>query len=168
MEEFGPVQVLVVGFDQLEYNGRILEELAKLSDQDIIRLIDLVVVGKDQSGGVSSISVSDLTDEQAAKYGKVVGRLMGLDDSGRETDADERSGAVSTADESVFDEETRWAIADAIPFGKTAAVALIEHRWATPLREAIREAGGVPLADTWIHPDDLADVGITPKYRKSA
>ena len=38
-------------------------------------------------------------------------------------------------------------------------VALIEHRWAIPLRDAIRRAGGVPLADSWIHPEDLIAIG---------
>jgi hypothetical protein len=33
-------------------------------------------------------------------------------------------------------------------------VALIEHRWAIPLRDAIHKTGGRTLADAWIHPDD--------------
>ena len=56
-------------------------------------------------------------------------------------------------------EETMWSIADTIPMGTTAAVALIEHRWAIPLRDAIGRAGGVALADTWVHPEDLVAAG---------
>ena len=33
-------------------------------------------------------------------------------------------------------------------------VALIEHRWAIPLRDAIHKTGGRTLVDAWIHPDD--------------
>jgi hypothetical protein len=167
MEEFGPVQILVVGFDDLQYNGKILEEFARLNEKDIVRLLDLVVVEKDQSGEVTSIGMTDLPPEQAEKLGAMVGALMGLEAEG---DKDvERSGATEAAEEGVFNEETRWAIADAIPFGEAAAVALIEHRWAIPLRDAIRGAGGVPLADTWIHPEDLVAAGAKAgEFKKSA
>ena len=52
-----------------------------------------------------------------------------------------------------------WAISDAIPPGVSAAVVLIEHRWAIPLRAAISSAGGFALEDTWVHPAELAVVG---------
>ena len=51
-------------------------------------------------------------------------------------------------------------IADSIPNGTAAAIALIEHRWAIPLKEAIGRAGGFPLSDVWIHPLDLVAVGL--------
>ena len=50
---------------------------------------------------------------------------------------------------------TTWSLADAIPPGTTAAVALIEHLWATPLREAIARAGGRALEETWLHREDI-------------
>jgi hypothetical protein len=56
-------------------------------------------------------------------------------------------------------DEAVWSIADTIPAGTAAAVALIEHRWAIPLRDAVRRAGGVALADTWVHPEDLVAAG---------
>ena len=37
-----------------------------------------------------------------------------------------------------------------------AVVALIEHRWAIPVGDAVRQAGGETLADAWVHPEDLA------------
>ncbi len=60
---------------------------------------------------------------------------------------------------SAFDDEDVWFIADAIPEGTAAAIAVLEHRWAIPLRDAIRSTGGVPLADEWLHPEDLLAVG---------
>ncbi len=56
--------------------------------------------------------------------------------------------------------EEAWYIADTIPEGSVAAVVLIEHLWAIPLREAIVDAGGISLADEWIHPQDLIAVGV--------
>ena len=52
-----------------------------------------------------------------------------------------------------------WYIADSIPPGMTAAIVILEHRWAIPLRNAIANAGGVALADKWLHPQDLLAVG---------
>jgi hypothetical protein len=47
-----------------------------------------------------------------------------------------------------------------IPAGMAAAVAVIEHRWAIPLREKLRGAGGVLLGDSWVHPTDLIAIGV--------
>ena len=52
-------------------------------------------------------------------------------------------------------EGSTWSLADAIAPGTSAAVALIEHLWATPLREAIARAGGTALEETWLHRDDV-------------
>jgi len=58
-----------------------------------------------------------------------------------------------------YSEEEVWYLADAIPPGSSAGIALLEHRWAIPLREAIERAGGEPLADAWVHPTDLVAAG---------
>ena len=52
-----------------------------------------------------------------------------------------------------------WSVADVVPPGSMAAVVL-EHRWAIPLRDAVRRAGGAALADAWIHPEDLVLYGV--------
>ena len=52
-----------------------------------------------------------------------------------------------------------WYVDDAIPNGSVVAIALIEHRWAVGLRDALGAAGGYHLADAWVHPIDLAAVG---------
>jgi hypothetical protein len=49
-----------------------------------------------------------------------------------------------------------WAISHAIPPGMSAAIVLIEHPWAIPLRAAISKAGGFALEYTWVHPTELA------------
>lgn len=160
MDEFGPVQILVVGFDGTSFNGEILPELQRLKEADIIRLVDMVVVAKDEDGEILGVELSDLSDEQRAEFGAIAGALVGLgvepDEEGVEAGA--LAGAAA-AEDGILGEETMWSVADTIPEGTTAAVALIEHRWAIPLRDAIRRAGGVPLADSWIHPEDLIAIG---------
>ena len=72
--EFGPVQMLVLEFDRDRLRGEILDELKRLREQDIIRLVDLVVVAKDENGGVSALETSDLATEEAMEYGAVEAR----------------------------------------------------------------------------------------------
>ena len=52
-------------------------------------------------------------------------------------------------------ETSAWSLAESVPVGSTAAVALIEHIWAAPLRGAIQRAGGVPLDETWLAQQDV-------------
>jgi uncharacterized membrane protein len=159
MEEFGPVQIMVVGFRETNFQGGVLTELKRLKELDIVRLVDLVVVTKDDDGEILGVELSDLSAEESAELGAIAGALVGLGMDGEEgAEAGALAGAEATED-GILGEEEMWSIADAIPNGSTAAVALIEHRWAIPLRDAIRDAGGVPLADSWIHPEDLVALG---------
>jgi len=160
VDEFGPVQILVVGFDNVDFTGKILGELRRLKEQDIIRLIDLVVVAKDRDGEIAGVEMSDLTAEEREQFGAIAGALIGLGMDGDEEtmEAGAVVGAVA-AEDGILGDETMWSVADTIPMDSTAAVALIEHRWAIPLRDAIRSKGGVALADRWIHPEDLIAIG---------
>ena len=156
----GPVQLLVVGFEGGEPNGEILAELDRLRENDIVRLIDLVVVRKDADGNVGKLVRSDLSPEEAEAFGAVVGALIGFGAAGEEgAEQGAFEAAAALADGHVLDDEV-WYVEDAIPNGTAAAVALLEHRWAIPLREGIRNAGGFHLADAWIHPADLVGIGL--------
>ena len=55
----------------------------------------------------------------------------------------------------MFDQADVWYLADSVPAGSAAAVALIEHRWAIPLDLRIHDAGGEVVGNEWIHPADL-------------
>jgi uncharacterized membrane protein len=157
----GPVQMLIVGFDEPKFKGEVLEELKRLKDQDIIRLIDLAVVRKDDEGNIETLHTSDLSEDEAMEFGAYVGALIGLGAAGEEgAEAGAVAGAEALADQQVFDDDQVWYVADAIPNGTAAGIALIEHRWAIPLRDAIVRAGGLPLADEWIHATDLVAVGL--------
>ena len=47
-----------------------------------------------------------------------------------------------------------------IPNDSAAALLLIEHHWAVPLRDAIARAGGFRLSDGFISPLDLVEIGL--------
>jgi uncharacterized membrane protein len=156
---FGPVQMLVVGFTNTEFTGEIMEELKRLKEADIVRLVDMIVVRK-QDGQVETIQVSDLSVEEAEDFGALVGALIGAGMGEEEgVEAGLIAGAEAGSDGHVIDESEVWYLADAVPEGTTAAVALLEHRWAIPLREKIVAKDGIVLADAWIHPADLVAIG---------
>jgi hypothetical protein len=133
----GPVQMLVIGFEGRDFTGEIAAELERLRSDDTIRVIDLVVVAKDADGNVSAAEGED----------GLALRLLDV------TDAD-----LSHLDQA--EATDLWEATAAIPPGGAAAVALIEHRWAIPLRDAIANAGGIPLADAWLAPEDVASLGL--------
>ena len=156
----GPVQMLAVEFDRDRFHGEILPELRRLSDAGIIRLLDLLVVAKHEGGDLESVQMSDLSTGEAEEFGALIGALVGFGAAGEEgAEEGALAGARDLADGHLFDEDDVWFLADAIPEGSTAAIALIEHRWAIPLRDKIADEGGITLADQWIHPADLIAVG---------
>jgi uncharacterized membrane protein len=159
---FGPVQMLVLEFDRTRFDGEIMPELERLKDDGVIRLIDLLFVTKTEDGELDVIQTSDLSKDEATEFGALIGALVGLGmGSEEETVRAAEGGAAELEDGHLFDETEVWYLADAIPAGSSAAVALIEHRWAIPLRDKIVQAGGIALADEWIHPADLIAVGAT-------
>jgi len=167
--EFGPVQILVVGFDEPEFKGQIRDELDRLRDHDVVRLIDLIVVRKDDDGNIERLHHSDLSQEEAQEFGAIAGALIGFGAGGEEgMEAGAALGASEMEDGYVLDESNSWYVDDAIPPGTAAAVAILEHRWAIGLRDAIRDAGGFHLADAWIHPADLVAVGMIAKEEAAA
>ena len=161
---FGPVQILVVGFDHPEFKGKIRAELERLRENDVVRLIDLIVVRKDDEGNIERLQQTDLSQEELEDFGAIVGALIGVGADGEEgATAGAVLGAAAMEDGHVFDDKETWYVDDAIPPGTAAAVALLDHRWAIGLRDAIHEAGGFHLADAWIHPADLVAIGAASR-----
>jgi uncharacterized membrane protein len=146
-----------------------MPELERLKDEGLIRLVDLLFVTKNDDGELDVIQTSDLSTEESMEVGAVVGALVGLG-TGSEEEAEQAAitGAAEGEDGHVLDEADAWYLADAIPPGSSAAVALIEHLWAIPLRDKIAAAGGIALADEWIHPADLIAIGFAASEQNHA
>ncbi|WP_239338178.1 MULTISPECIES: hypothetical protein [unclassified Frankia] len=158
----GPVQLLVLGFKQPDFRGEIQAELQRLRDNDLVRVVDALVVQKDADGDVAAVRGSQLTDEEQVELGALVGALVGLGEGG---EAGMRAGAergARTAAErgGVFSEEDAWDVLAEIPEDTAAALILLEHRWAIPLRDSIARAGGFRLASEFISPLDLVSLGL--------
>ncbi|AEA26438.1 hypothetical protein ACFQ34_01955 [Pseudonocardia benzenivorans] len=164
----GPVQLLVLGFDHPNFQGRIRAELERLRDDDMIRVIDFLGVYKAVGGEVQVLKETQLDEAERAEFGAVVGALIGIG-AGLSPEEGAALGAeVMTAeDDDTLDEEAWDAIAE-IPEGSAAALVLLEHRWAIPLREALADAGGVRLASEFVSPLDLVEVGLVAAQEAEA
>ena len=161
-EAFGPLQMLVLEFDRTRFEGEIMPELERLKEQGTIRVVDLLFVAKPVGGELEVVQQSDLTTDEAMEFGALVGALVGFGTgSDEETDRAADAGAQEMEDGHLLGDAEVWYLSDAVPEGSSAAVLLLEHRWAIPLRDKIVAAGGVALADEWIHTADLVAIGAT-------
>jgi uncharacterized membrane protein len=131
----GPLEYLVVGFEGNRFTGEILPELHALRERDIVRIVDLLFLQKDQGGNIVLREVSDLSAEEARAYGPIAGDLRGL-----------------------LTEEDIKTLASSVPTSSSCAILLLEDQWASRLRETIGRANGVILEEGRIPEADVEDL----------
>jgi len=131
----GPVQVIVVGFDEPSFTGAVMAELTRLREAGVVRVIDVLLVRRDLDGSFDTLEPPPGAD---LDLGRIAAGILGAEEGG--------SSPV----------EDSWSLADVIEPGTVAAVALIEHLWAKPLVGAIEGAGGRALAEAWLSAEDRA------------
>ena len=158
----GPVQLIVIGFNHPEFHGEIIAELERLHDEDTVRVIDALAVHKDADGEIEVQHLSNLSKDEAIELGSKVGALIGLGIEGEEgaeqgAELGAEAGAEGTG---VFSDEEAWDVLEEIPNDSAAALVLLEHHWAVPLRDAIVRAGGFRISDGFISPLDLVEIGL--------
>jgi uncharacterized membrane protein len=156
----GPVQLIALGFNKPDFHGEIIAELERLRANDSVRVIDSLAVYKSAEGEVEVEHLSNLSTDQAVELGSLVGALIGLGIDG-EAGARAGAGAAAAADGiEVFSDDDAWDVIADIPDDSAAALLLLEHTWAVPLRDAIARAGGFRIGDGFISPLDLVAVGL--------
>jgi uncharacterized membrane protein len=159
----GPVQLIVLGFSHPQFHGEIKAELERLRESDTVRVIDALAVYKDAAGEIEVEHLSNLTRDEAIELGTKVGALIGLGIKGEEGF---EVGAVAGAEQAEAEgihplaDAEEWDVLEEIPNDSAAALILIEHHWAVPLRDAIARAGGFRISDGFISPFDLVAIGL--------
>ena len=123
VDELGPVDWIVVEFPGSKFNGEIAPVLRDLVERGLIRILDLMMLRKDDAGELEIFELSDLG----------VGELG-------ELRAEETELAMVLSEQDVLD------IAETIEPGSTAAVLVWENLWAAPFGSAVRHAGGQLVA----------------------
>ncbi len=124
IDELGPVDYLIIEFPagQQNFTGEAAGELLKLHDAGTIRIMDLVIVVKDEDGSVDAMELSDAPN---------LGEFVRLEAELAETLA---------ADDVI-------TLAEAMAPGSVAGMVVYENLWAAPFASALRRAGGQLVAD---------------------
>ena len=123
VDELGPVDYIVVEFPGSKFNGEIAPALKDLVDRGIIRVLDIVILQKDDKGTLEVAELSDLDDTEVGSIRDYETELAML-----------------------LSEDDVLAVAEAIEPGTTAAVLVWENKWAVPFATAVRHSGGLLVA----------------------
>jgi uncharacterized membrane protein len=162
----GPVQLLVLGFTEPDFQGEIIRELEKLRQSDTVRVVEALAVHKDAEGAIEVQHLSNLTADEAAELGSKVAALVGLGIAGEEglhAPAEIAAEEAAAHGIEILGEELEWDVIEEIPDDSAAALILLEHHWAVGLRDAIARVGGYRIADGMISAHDLVAIGLASK-----
>ncbi|WP_029137977.1 DUF6325 family protein [Nakamurella lactea] len=128
----GPVDFLVAEFREGSFHGGIATAIARLVEQNIVHIIDLVFISKDADGNVDTIEIDALDDEAAGFYAGLDGEFGGL-----LSDSDLEAVAVELAP------------------GSAAGLIVYENVWAREFLAALGEAGGNVISQARIPAEDV-------------
>ena len=124
LDSLGPIDFVVVEFpaNQSNFTGEMVEELLRLVEAGLIRVVDVLILVKDAGGVVDALELSDVDD---------LGPLAALEAELAELLAEEDVGNLAAA----------------MDPGSTAGVLIWENLWAAPFASAARRSGGQLIAD---------------------
>jgi len=123
VDELGPVDWMVVEFPGSKFNGQMAPALRDLVQRDLIRVLDLLMLKKDDDGSLEAFELTDLDESE-------IGDL--------------RTNEAELA--LLLSEDDVTAVAAAIEPGSAAAVLVWENTWAAPFASAVRHSGGQLVA----------------------
>ncbi|MGY1631965.1 DUF6325 family protein [Geodermatophilus sp. SYSU D01186] len=123
VDELGPVDWIVVEFPGSRFNGEIAPALAELVDRGTVRVLDLLLIRKDDDGTLDFFELGDVDESDVGALRAYEGELAML-----------------------LSEQDVLAVAAAIEPGSTAALLVWENTWAAPFASAVRHAGGQLVA----------------------
>jgi hypothetical protein len=137
----GPLQVMVVNFEDTNFTGEIEAELIRLEETGTLRVLDVIFVAKSLDGDIEVIRTDDVHS------GALSQALLGIGDD-------------SAAVEAAVEDADVWYAADAIEPGSAAGIMVLEHRWSIPLRDAIAAAGGTSVVTEWVDEEEVISLGV--------
>ena len=165
----GPIQAFVIGFPDSDlFEGRIAEELARLSDVGQIRIIDAVFVAARRRRRCrrQRLRSRRRPTGRAARRGRRPGRAGYRRRGGR--GGRRRARRLRRRGRTHRAEVVAASLLDELPDGSSALVLAIEHLWAVPLRDAVRDAGGLVLGHRLLTPEELIAFGMVLGARDRA
>jgi hypothetical protein len=126
LDELGPVDYLVVEFPagKANFTGEIAAALTDLMDRGIVRVLDLVMLMKEEDGSIDAMELSDLDESLAGDLRELETEIAHL-----------------------LSEDDVAHLAAAMEPGTIAAALVWENTWAAPFGSAVRRAGGQLVAN---------------------
>ncbi len=137
--KFGPLEYIAVGFDEVNFAGKIMPELNALREKGVIRLLDMVFVRKNAMGDVKILETNDLEETESEMFRPFLDNML-----------------------SMFTEEDVMEIAGSLENDTAAAVVLFEHIWATGLKKSVKEAGGFLIAQDRVSQQVIEELAKLP------
>jgi hypothetical protein len=122
MIKHGPVDVLVLAAGEPRFDGSVLAELKRQAATGTIRVLDAMILLKDEQGGRAALDLEDLPPDQRAEL-----------------------GFIETGTHGLFDSEDAETLYEGMVPGSAVVALAIEHAWAVALVNAIA-ASGVEMA----------------------
>lgn len=116
--EHGPVDVVILAAGEPRFDGSVLAELERLAGNGTIRVLDAMVLLKDEEGTAYGLDMEDLPPEEAAALGFIEDGTRGM-----------------------FDSYDSGALIEGMVPGSGVIALAIEHRWALGLVNALEGAG---------------------------
>jgi uncharacterized membrane protein len=131
---YGPIDFVALGFSGNQFKGEILSALIELVENKIVRVIDLVIVIKDQDGTVIGRELKQLSPEVIGVFDPLKVHI---------------SGMITMEDIHLIGEE--------LQNNSTAALMLFENLWAIKFKEAVLKANGTLLVQGRIPPEVIEE-----------
>jgi hypothetical protein len=118
MIEHGPVDVLVLAAGEPRFNGSVLAELERQAATGTIKVLDAMILMKDEEGTCWAFDIEDMEPEEAAAL-----------------------GFIETGTRGLFDSDDADTLYEGMVPGSTVVALAIEHTWAVALVNALEQAG---------------------------
>src|SRR5512136_3029975 len=118
MINHGPVDVIVLAAGEPRFDGSVLAELERQAASGTIRVLDAMLLIKDEAGQQWGLDLEDLPPEQAAAV-----------------------GFIETGTRGLFDSEDAETLMEGMVPGSAVVALAIEHTWALALVNALWQAG---------------------------
>ena len=133
MIKHGPVDVVVLAAGEPRFDGSVIAELKRQAASGTIRVLDAMLLFKDEAGNRASLDLEDLPKEMKAAV-----------------------GFIDTGTRGLFDSADAETLFEGMVPGSAVFALAIEHTWAVKLVNAIHDAG-VELAMNLRVPAPIVD-----------
>jgi hypothetical protein len=120
----GPVEYIAIAFPGNKFSGEIIPAIRELQDSGTIRVLDLVIITKDDDGNVASIELNEASPETQATF-----------------------AALGVENRNLLGQEDFEDIGSALDPNSTAALMIWENVWAERFATSLRNADGILVAN---------------------